>query len=290
MRHLEVRALRHVYPSGHVALNDVSLTIGPGIFGLLGPNGAGKSTLMRIVATLLTPTSGSVRVGDIDTVADPMAIRAILGYLPQDFGFPAVLPVRATLSHFVALEGTLVSTERAAEVERLLALVNLKSLERVRAGDLSGGQRQRLGLAIALAGNPRLIILDEPTAGLDPAERHRLYDVLASLADECIVILSTHLVEDVRALCRFMAILDGGRIVCSGDPLAMTRALDGQIWELEQDESGRSGLAIVGEQHRGGRRVMRVRAAEPPTATARPVPPTLEDVYFSYVRSVEHDA
>ncbi len=221
------------YPGGVRALDGVSLAVPRGLFGLLGPNGAGKSTLMRIVVTLQRPDHGRVTFGDIDVLADPMAVRASLGYLPQDFGFHPNVPVQETLDHFAALKGFVAPGERREVVEALLARVNLWEARSRSCGALSGGMRQRLGVAIALCGAPRLLVLDEPTAGLDPGERHRLYDLLAECAENSVVLLSTHLVEDVQATCPRMAVLEGGRVTAQGAPMEVLAALPRE-WTRER--------------------------------------------------------
>ena len=292
---LSIRDLAKTYPDGTHALRGVSLDAGPGIFGLLGPNGAGKSTLLRTIATLQRPDGGSIRFGDVDVLADPAALRRQLGYLPQDFGLYPHLSAEHTLAHFVALEGVHDRAERRAVVRELLARVNLERDRRRRVGTFSGGMRQRLGLAIALAGAPRLLVLDEPTAGLDPAERRRLYDLLAVLAGEregagIVVLLSTHVVEDVRELCDAFAIVDQGRVVHAGDPRAAVAALRGRLW---QRAAAADELAPLAAAHRvvGVRRVARqpvlrlltAAGGAAPDARCEPAEPMLEDVYFQHV-------
>jgi ABC-type multidrug transport system ATPase subunit len=221
---LVVDALTVRYPNGPLALDAVRLRVAPGIFGLLGPNGAGKSTLFRVLATLQKPDAGSVRF-DFDVLAEPARLRAQLGYLPQEFGLYPTLSVEAVLDHFCALKGATAGDVRAAWVDALLTRTNLQPKRRAAVGALSGGMRQRLGIAIALAGNPRLLLLDEPTAGLDPGERRRVYDLLASVGEDVVVLLSTHLTEDVRSACSRFAILHRGRIVVEDEPRAAVRAL-----------------------------------------------------------------
>ncbi len=217
---LALRDLALTYPHGAAALAGVTLDVPAGIFGLLGPNGAGKSTLLRILATLQRPDRGTVTFDGRDILAEPAWLRAQLGYLPQDFGLYPGLTVDELLGHFCTLKGAVDRAERDAWVTTLLERTNLASRRRTVAGALSGGMRQRLGLAIALAGAPRLLLLDEPTAGLDPGERHRIYDLLAGIGDEVVVVLSTHLTDDVPAICRRFAILHRGRITAAGDPAA----------------------------------------------------------------------
>ena len=288
---LSVRDLTKTYPDGTHALRGVSLDAGPGSFGLLGPNGAGKSTLLRTIATLQRPDAGSIRFGDVDALADPAALRRHLGYLPQDFGLYPHLSAEATLDHFVALEGVHERRVRHDVVRALLARVNLERDRRRAVGTFSGGMRQRLGLAIALAGEPRLLVLDEPTAGLDPAERRRLYDLLAVLAEGIVVLLSTHVVEDVRELCDAFAIVDGGRVVHAGDPRAAVAALRGRLWQRAATAGEVGPLAaahrVVGVRRVARQPVLRLltdRAGDaPPDARCEPAEPMLEDVYFQHV-------
>lgn len=219
---LQTVGLRVSYAQGPTALDDVSLALKPGVSGLLGPNGAGKSTLLRVLATLQVPDSGSIRfvddAGEFDVLQDPQRLRRSLGYLPQDFGLYPTLSVEQVLSHFCGLKGATERDERAAWVESLLASTNLLEKRRATVRALSGGMRQRLGLAIALAGDPALLLLDEPTAGLDPGERRRIYNVLAQVGARTVVLLSTHLTEDVRSACARFAILHRGRIVAEEEP------------------------------------------------------------------------
>lgn len=226
---LQVSALRVVYGNGLVALDGISLDVAPGIFGLLGPNGAGKSTLLRVLATLQPPDSGSYSFTDsngrFDALAAPQRLRAQLGYLPQEFGLYPTLTVEAVLDHFCALKGATDREERAAWVSALLARTNLSERRSQTVATLSGGMRQRLGLAIALAGRPALLLLDEPTAGLDPGERRRIYDLLPQVAQDVVVILSTHHTTDVQAVCARFAILHRGRIVAQDRTADALRAM-----------------------------------------------------------------
>ena len=281
---LTIHGLSHTYPDGTRALSDVSLEAGAGIFGLLGPNGAGKSTLMRAVATLLRPSAGSIRFGDVDALAEPHRVRERLGYLPQEFGLYPTLGVEETLDHFAALKGARERVERRERVHSLLARVNLLDARRRRVGTLSGGMRQRLGLAIALAGDPTLLVLDEPTAGLDPEERHRLYDLLATVGGDVVVVLSTHIVEDVRELCRSLAIIDRGRVVLRGDPDALVAELRGRVWRRRLEEAAATALdarhRVISRRRSAGSPVVRLLADDRPDAASEPAEPTLEDVYF----------
>lgn len=237
---LRIDSLRVQYRHGPLALDDVTLTLRPGVFGLLGPNGAGKSTLLRVLATLQLPDSGALEftdaAGTFDVLRDPARLRRTLGYLPQDFGLYPSLSVETVLAHFCALKGATARDQREAWVDTLLARTNLLDKRRANVASLSGGMRQRLGLAIALAGDPELLLLDEPTAGLDPGERRRIYDVLAAIGERAVVLLSTHLTEDIRVACARFAILHRGRIACEEDPrsaVAAMRATSGPDATLE---------------------------------------------------------
>lgn len=227
---LRIAQICKTYPNGVRALQDVSLEIAPGMFGLLGPNGAGKSSLMRTIATLQTPDSGSVHMGDIDVLREPDKLRAQLGYLPQEFGLYPNMPADAILDHFATLKGVVNPGERRELVSALLQQVNLYDVRKQSVGGYSGGMKQRLGIAIALAGRPKLLIVDEPTAGLDPTERNRLLNLLADIGDDVVVILSTHIVEDVRDLCSQMAILNKGQVVVRGAPERLLDDVRGHIW------------------------------------------------------------
>jgi ABC-type multidrug transport system ATPase subunit len=219
---LRIQEVCKRYANGVQALQGLSLTIGPGMFGLLGPNGAGKSTLMRTVATLQPPDSGTIHFRDIDVLADPHRLRMELGYLPQEFGLSPTMSAQATLEHFATLKGIIDPHERRQVVDALLHKVNLYDVRRSAVGGYSGGMKQRLGIAMALAGTPQLVLVDEPTAGLDPSERNRFLNLLAEVGEQVVVILATHLVQDVRDLCTRMAIINGGRIVVQGSPEELT--------------------------------------------------------------------
>ncbi len=297
---LELRGITCTYPGGTVALDDVSLTLAPGIFGLLGPNGAGKSTLMRVLATLQQPERGTVTLDGLDVLAQPSAARAQLGYLPQDFGLYPNLSAEATLDHFAALKGLDEKAERRARVQALLERVNLAQHRAQAVGTFSGGMRQRLGLAIALIGSPRLLILDEPTSGLDPAERHRLYDHLVAIGDDVIVLLSTHLVEDIAAVAPALAILHRGRLVRQGSCEALLAPLRGRVWRVPvpSDAAMRNdrtadaiawpaGTRPVSRRRASGALVARVVAEASPRDDAVAVEPTLEDAYFDAVGGAE---
>jgi len=282
---LSIASLRHVYPDGACALDGVSIDIPAGMFGLLGPNGAGKSTLMRILATLQTPTSGSVRFQDVDVLAEPQRLRRMLGYLPQDFGvYPRVTAWRM-LDHLATLKGFSSARERKEVVDGLLAQVNLWEARNRAVAGFSGGMRQRFGIAQALIGNPQLIIVDEPTAGLDPEERNRFLNLLAGIGEDIVVILSTHIVEDVADLCPRMAILAGGRIVAQGAPQDLIGALSGRVWKKTISrlalEEHRAQHMVISSRLSGGRTVIHVLSDEPPGEGFAPIAGDLEDVYFA---------
>ena len=281
---LRLQNVSKSYPNGVHALRGVSLDIGPGMFGLLGPNGAGKSTLMRIVATLQTPDRGSVHFGDVDVLQDPDAVRRTLGYLPQEFGVYPHVSARALLDHFAILEGITARGERRDVVEALLQRVNLWEVREQKLGGFSGGMRQRFGVAVALLGDPRLVIVDEPTAGLDPAERVRFLNLLAELGERSVILLSTHIVEDVRELCTRMAIIDQGEILLEGEPLAAMAQLRGRIWRRVVDRAALPDVerahAVISTKLYGGRTIVHVHHESAPGPDWRESEPELEDVYF----------
>jgi ABC-type multidrug transport system ATPase subunit len=282
---LELNDVSHVYANGTRALDHVSLSIPRGMYGLLGPNGAGKSTLMRTVATLQTPTEGSIRFGDIDVIRQPEKLRRTLGYLPQDFGVYPRVSAYAMLDHMAVLKGIASPADRKATVEGLLNQVNLWSVRKKALAGFSGGMRQRFGIAQALIGNPELIIVDEPTAGLDPEERNRFLNLLAEIGENVVVILSTHIVEDVSDLCPRMAVLAGGRIQLEGAPLELIRGTRGRIWMkvVERDEldSYRERYELISTRLFAGRTVVHVLADADPGNGFEAVDGGLEDVYFS---------
>jgi ABC-type multidrug transport system ATPase subunit len=282
---LSVRNLVKVYPGPVTALQGVSLDIGTGMFGLLGPNGAGKSTFMRILAGVLEPTSGTVTLDGRDVLADPNALWSVLGYLPQDFGFFPHLTGEAMLEYLLQLKGVASGKETKRLAASLLERVNLSYAAKRKVKDYSGGMRQRLGIAQAVAGDPKLIIVDEPTAGLDPEERHRFYRLLAELAEQRIVLLSTHIVEDVAVLCPHFAVIRNGQVVAETSPTEARRMLAGTIFEgavaagelAELQRTRRVTQAVLVE----GRN--RVRIHEPSRHAPpefEPAVPTLEDAYF----------
>lgn len=286
---LTISHLTHTYPNGTRALDDVSLAIPRGMYGLLGPNGAGKSTLMRCVASLQAPSSGSIRfeagAGPIDVVAEPERLRAVLGYLPQDFGVYPRVSALDMLDHLAVLKGLSNARQRRETVERLLAQVNLWEVRKKAIAGFSGGMRQRFGIAQALLGNPQIIIVDEPTAGLDPEERNRFNNLLAEIGEQVVVILSTHIVEDVADLCSRMAIIAGGRIVSEGVPHELMQALQGRVWrrviERDQLDAYKARMDVISTRLREGRTVVHVVADGTPEPGFEPVEGGLEDVYFA---------
>jgi ABC-type multidrug transport system ATPase subunit len=290
---LGIRELKKTYPGGVQALKGVSLEIPAGMFGLLGPNGAGKTTLMKIAATLLEPDSGGVEIDGIDLIADKKAARRMLGYLPQEFGLYPTLTAEQTLDYLAKLKGVMDDKERRALIDALLDRVNLRSERKQKVGGFSGGMRQRLGIAQALIGQPRLIIVDEPTAGLDPEERVRFHNLLSEIAGEkTVVILSTHIVSDVSNLCGRMAIIRRGEIIAACTPQEAIKQITGAIWEAtlprEQAAAVKSRLKIVSSQMFEGR--VRLRAysqAGRPGEEFSLAAPSLEDYYFSLASQPE---
>ena len=282
---LHIRNVSKTYANGVHALQGVTLTIPPGMYGLLGPNGAGKSTLMRILATLQEPDAGSVSLGAIDVVRQKDRVRETLGYLPQEFGLYPKARAEDLLDHFAVLKGFTERRARRAVIEALLRKVNLWDVRRQKLGGYSGGMRQRFGVAVALLGDPKLMIVDEPTAGLDPAERVRFLNLLSELGEQSVVLLSTHIVEDVSELCTRMAIINRGEILLEAVPMEAVAALEGRVWRRTIE---RGALAEVEREHAvistkllAGRTVVHVYSEGAPGAGFEPVEPDLEDVYFS---------
>jgi ABC-type multidrug transport system ATPase subunit len=282
---LQIRNLSKTYANSVHALNDVTLTIPRGMFGLLGPNGAGKSTLMRTIATLQDPDGGSIRLGDIDALRQKERVRETLGYLPQEFGVYPKVSAERLLEHFAVLKGITDRRARKEIVDALLRQTNLYEARKKKLGTYSGGMRQRFGVAVALLGAPKLIIVDEPTAGLDPAERVRFLNLLSELGEDAVVILSTHIVEDVSELCSRMAIIDKGAILLETEPMRAVAELQGRIWrrviekaELPELERTR---AVISTKLLAGRTVARVYSDTAPGAGFEPAEAALEDVYFS---------
>jgi len=282
---LELKNVTHVYGNGTRALNNVSLAVPKGMFGLLGPNGAGKSTLMRTVATLQTPTEGEIAFGDIDVLKEPEKLRETLGYLPQDFGVYPRVSAYDMLDHMAVLKGVASKSERKDTVETLLAQTNLWDVRKKAIAGFSGGMRQRFGIAQALIGNPQLIIVDEPTAGLDPEERNRFLNLLAEIGENVVVILSTHIVEDVADLCPKMAVIVQGEIKLEGAPKALMEKARGSVWAKTIE---RSELAAVSDKHEvistrlfAGQTIVHVLSDTDPGDGFDSVDGGLEDVYFS---------
>jgi ABC-2 type transport system ATP-binding protein len=290
---LEIANLSHTYANGTAALDDVSLSIPRGMFGLLGPNGAGKSTLMRTVATLQAPTSGSIRFGDIDVLGDPDRLRRTLGYLPQDFGVYPRVSAYAMLDQMAVLKGITGKGERKSVVDSLLNQTNLWAVRDKSIAGFSGGMRQRFGIAQALIGNPELIIVDEPTAGLDPEERNRFLNLLAGIGDNVVVILSTHIVDDVADLCPLMAVLANGRVQLQGRPADLIGATRGKIWKTMIDrnqlEDYQGRFEVISTRLFAGRSIIHVLADQQPDGF-EPVEGGLEDVYFSTLSTLRRAA
>ncbi len=282
---LQLTGVEHVYPNGTRALDGVTISIGKGMFGLLGPNGAGKSSLMRTIATLQTPTAGSIRFGDIDVLADPVRLRATLGYLPQDFGVYPRVSAYDLLDHMASLKGVVSAADRKATVETLLNQTNLWSVRTKAVAGFSGGMRQRFGIAQALIGNPELIIVDEPTAGLDPEERNRFYNLLVEIGENVVVILSTHIVDDVADLCPRMAVLAGGRIQVEGAPRDLIEQSRGTIWakaiERDQLTDVQAAHQVISTRLLSGSTIVHVLADKDPGNGFALVDGGLEDVYLS---------
>jgi ABC-type multidrug transport system ATPase subunit len=282
---LQIRDVSKTYPNGVQALKDVSLTIPAGMYGLLGPNGAGKSTLMRILATLQEPDSGTIHLGEIDVVREKDRVRQTLGYLPQEFGVYPKVSAEELLEHFAILKGIADRKGRKEVVEALLRQTNLWDVRKQKLGGYSGGMRQRFGVAVALLGNPRLLIVDEPTAGLDPAERVRFLNLLSELGENSAVILSTHIVEDVSELCTRMAIIDRGTILLEAEPLGAIEQMRGRIWRSVIEKRALAEMerehAVISTKLLAGKTLVHVYADGSPGPGFDPAEPDLEDVYFA---------
>ena len=290
---LRIADLSKTYANGVRALDGVTLTIPTGMFGLLGPNGAGKSTLMRTIATLQEPDSGSITLDGLDVVREKDRVRRLLGYLPQEFGVYPRISAEALLRHFAVLKG--IEPRRTDDVvESLLRRTNLWEVRERRLGTFSGGMKQRFGIAQALLGNPRLIIVDEPTAGLDPGERLRFHNLLSEIGENIVVILSTHIVEDVSDLCRRMAVISHGRVLLTGEPSSALDALRGKVWSRTIDRVDLPGyerdLEVISTHLSGGRTIIHVYAEERPGPGFAPVEAGLEDVYFSTLKQADRRA
>ncbi|MGH6816461.1 MAG: ABC transporter ATP-binding protein [Hyphomicrobiaceae bacterium] len=288
---LEIRNLSHTYPGGTEALAAVDLDVPHGIYGLLGPNGAGKTTLMRIVATLQRPTVGTVRFDGIDILAEPQRLRRVLGYLPQEFGVYPRISAEDLLDHLAVLKGLGPAGPRREQVHALLQVTNLYEVRKRAVAGFSGGMRRRFGIAQALLGDPRLIIVDEPTAGLDPAERARFHDLLAEIGENVVVVLSTHILDDVSKLCRRLAILLKGRVVAAGDLTALVADLSGHIWRKSvtraQADDLRQTLQVLTTRYVDDRIVLHVRSERSPGEGFEPVGGDLHDVYFAMTTEQE---
>jgi len=286
---LTIRHLSKTYANGVHALRGIDLDIPQGMFGLLGPNGAGKSSLMRTIATLQDPDQGSIELDGMDLLADKNATRRLLGYLPQEFGVYPKVSAEAMLEHFAVLKGVTARGERRELTEALLRQVNLWDVRKRKLGTFSGGMRQRFGIAQALIGSPKLVIVDEPTAGLDPEERNRFLNLLAEIGEKVVVILSTHIVADVTDLCPRMAIIGQGQVLLTGEPREAIRSLDGRVWRRSIDKAEldnyRARMTILSTRLAGGRTLLHVLADTPPEPGFEPVAPDLEDVYFGRLRA-----
>ena len=284
---LKIRNLSKTYPNGVQALNDVSLDIDKGMFGLLGPNGAGKSTLMRTIATLQEPDNGEIQLGDINVLTQKHELRKVLGYLPQEFGvYPRINPIEL-LNHMAILKGISNKNERKNLIEALLNRTNLWDHRKKAISSFSGGMKQRFGIAQALLGNPQLIIVDEPTAGLDPGERNRFYNLLSEIGENVVVILSTHIVEDVKELCERMAIINQGKLLFTGSPVDAIHDLTGKIWEKRieksQMEDYYNNHRVISATLMAGKPMIHIHSETNPGDGFQPVEADLEDVFFSYV-------
>jgi ABC-2 type transport system ATP-binding protein len=291
---LVIEGLSKRYPGGVQALDDVSLTIPAGLFGLLGPNGAGKSTLMRTLATLQEADSGRARLDDVDVLKDKDLVRRHLGYLPQEFGLYPKVTAFELLDHLAALKGIGPQRRRWDEVNALLRRTNLYDVRHRKLGTYSGGMKQRFGIAQALLGRPRLVIVDEPTAGLDPEERGRFHGLLAEIGEEVVVILSTHIVADVSDLCPRMAIINKGKVVLTGEPTHVASSLAGRIWRklVTKDELARwagepagTGITPLRQRRIAGQVAVHVHSEVLPDVGFEPIEPDLEDAYFWAIKS-----
>lgn len=281
---LSIQNLNKTYPNGTKALNNVNLEIHKGMFGLLGPNGAGKSTLMRTISTLQVADTGAIEFDGIDVFRQPEELRKVLGYLPQDFGVYPKVSAEMMLDHIAKIKGINNSSDRKAYVSDLLNKVNLYQFRKRNLGDYSGGMRQRFGIAQALIGNPKLIIVDEPTAGLDPLERNRFHNLLSELGEEAVVILSTHIVDDVVNLCTNMAVFNEGAVVVQGHPVELSNSLNDKIFrkriEKKEIEQYQSEFNVLSTYLRSGNMNVNVFSDVHPGNGFEPVNNTLEDFYF----------
>ncbi len=284
---LRITNLSKTYPNGVQALKNVTLNIPTGMFGLLGPNGAGKSTLMRTIATLQEPDEGSITFGDIDVLTQKEEVRKTLGYLPQEFGVYPKIGAETLLDHLAVLKGITNRSERKEVVQALLTKTNLYEHRKKNLGGFSGGMKQRFGIAQALLANPKLIIVDEPTAGLDPAERNRFLNLLSEIGENTVVILSTHIVEDVKELCTNMAIINQGELLLEGTPSGALANLEGKIWRKQigklEIEDYKKNYNVISETRMAGQPIIHVHSEIKPGEGFSAVVPDLEDVYFTEI-------
>lgn len=284
---LSITDINKTYPNGVKALDSINLEIEKGMFGMLGPNGAGKSTLMRTIAALQDPDKGSIMLGDIDVIKQKDEFRKVLGYLPQDFGFYPKVTALEQLTHFAILKGVSNKNERKEIVAALLNQTNLFEARNRYISTFSGGMRQRFGIAQALLGNPKLVIVDEPTAGLDPMERNRFHNLLSEIGEHVIVILSTHIVDDVKDLCSRMVIMNHGKILLEGTPSKAIDTVKDKIWskliEKEQLNDYKKNVTIISSKVAEGKLLIHIYADQNPGDNFIQVPPNLEDVYFSLI-------
>jgi ABC-2 type transport system ATP-binding protein len=284
---LKIENLSKTYNNGVQALKNIDLAVPAGMFGLLGPNGAGKSTLMRTIATLQDPDRGNIFLGNTDVLRQKKEIRRILGYLPQDFGLYPDVTAEAMLNHFAVLKGITVKGERREMIRRLLQETGLYDHRRKKLGTYSGGMKQRFGVAQALLGNPKLIIVDEPSAGLDPEARNHVLNLLSDISEDMVVILSTHIVEDVSELCGRMAVLSMGKVLLTGEPQEAVENLKGNIWKKiirrEELEDYYTEYEVISARLAAGKPVIHVFGKERPGKDFEQVDPDLEDVYFSTI-------
>jgi ABC-type multidrug transport system ATPase subunit len=288
---LKISNLSKTYSNGVKALDNLSLEISSGMFGLLGPNGAGKSSLMRTLATLQEADSGSAFLGEIDIIKNPIELRKTLGYLPQEFGVYPKITAKQLLDHLAILKGVSNKKERKELVDYLLQKVNLYDKRNKDVKGFSGGMKQRIGIAQALIGNPKLIIVDEPTAGLDPGERNRFHNLLANVSEDVIIILSTHIVEDVRELCQNMAIMNHGKLICKGKPQNVIDELNDKVWQKlinrNELENYKNTFDVISNKMIGGKPLIHVLSNQQPDEGFQQVNPTLEDVFFAKINTTQ---
>ncbi len=287
MQELIINNLSKTYKNGVKALQDITLQIPIGMYGLLGPNGAGKSTLMRTIATLQTPDFGSIQLGGLDVLAQPNELRKVLGYLPQQFGVYPALSAELLLDHLAVLKGIINSKERKEIIQILLHKVNLYEVRKQKLGGFSGGMKQRFGIAQALLNNPKLLIVDEPTAGLDPVERNRFYNLLSEVGEQTIVILSTHIVDDVKELCPRMAIINKGKVLVQGNPLQIMENLQGRLYEKmiqkNELEQYKSAYQVISDRLYLGNQIVHVLSDTHPGSGFKLIEANLEDVYMAQI-------